>query len=207
MPALVKMAKKGKALTPDKVEARLAKVDAARALVAGVPDGVHVPLPGGLPDAMTAGKGKVPGMPLNPAKLDSRMGTDGYYAQSEAATHFRKVRGGGGGGERGRRWEGGVAKVLRQLWPGASHHGRPRAVPCQEFEEAKVRQDKVLDDVERGVGELKDIGQAMGEALEQQYVLTAALEDKARGAGAAHGPPLGPARPRNPTHSLPYPQR
>lgn len=41
----------------------------------------------------------------------------------------------------------------------------------KEWEVAKVRQDKALDNIEKGLGVLKGIGQAMGENLSQQDIL------------------------------------
>ena len=50
----------------------------------------------------------------------------------------------------------------------------------QDFEIAKVRQDRQLDGIERGLGTLQQIGLAMGQALDHQDVLTDAIVEKAR---------------------------
>lgn len=50
----------------------------------------------------------------------------------------------------------------------------------QDFEIAKVRQDRQLDGIERGLGTLQQIGVAMGQNLDHQDVLTDAIVEKAR---------------------------
>ena len=50
----------------------------------------------------------------------------------------------------------------------------------QEFELAKVRQDRQLEGIERGLGTLREVGLAMGEALDHQDVLVDAITEKAR---------------------------
>lgn len=56
-------------------------------------------------------------------------------------------------------------------------------LPCiQDWESAKVRQDKALDNIERGLGVLKGLGEAMGENLNQQDVLLTEIDSKARNA-------------------------
>ena len=50
---------------------------------------------------------------------------------------------------------------------------------CQEWEEAKARQDKALDNIEKGLGVLKGLGQAMGENLSQQDILLTEIDTKA----------------------------
>ncbi len=51
---------------------------------------------------------------------------------------------------------------------------------------AKVRQDKALDNIEKGLGVLKGLGEAMGENLGQQDVLLSEIDSKAR---QPHPPP------------------
>ncbi|GAB4818942.1 hypothetical protein N2152v2_005988 [Parachlorella kessleri] len=48
----------------------------------------------------------------------------------------------------------------------------------QEFEMAKQRQDKQLENIEKGLGTLKDIGEVMGETLKQHDVLIDAIDEK-----------------------------
>ena len=48
----------------------------------------------------------------------------------------------------------------------------------QEADDAATRQDKVLNDIERGVGDLRGLGDAMGAALDAQGVLAVAIDDK-----------------------------
>ena len=48
----------------------------------------------------------------------------------------------------------------------------------QEFETAKKRQDKALDNIEKGVATLKGIGEAMGETMAQQDVLIDAIDER-----------------------------
>ena len=52
------------------------------------------------------------------------------------------------------------------------------SILVQDFEIAKVRQDRQLDGIERGLGTLKEIGEAMGQALNHQDVLTDAIVEK-----------------------------
>ena len=49
----------------------------------------------------------------------------------------------------------------------------------QEWEVAKIRQDKALDNIEKGLGVLKGLGEAMGENLGQQDVLLSEIDSKA----------------------------
>ena len=63
-----------------------------------------------------------------------------------------------------------------------------------------------MDGIERGLRDLKEIGADMGKALDEQYVLTAAIDDKvkkrrrvgARGLGSLLEPPPTPP-------TLPFP--
>ena len=48
----------------------------------------------------------------------------------------------------------------------------------QDWEAAKVRQDKALDNIEKGLGVLKGLGQAMGDNLNQQDVLLTEIDSK-----------------------------
>ena len=48
----------------------------------------------------------------------------------------------------------------------------------QEWEVAKIRQDKALDNIEKGLGVLKGLGEAMGENLGQQDVLLSEIDSK-----------------------------
>lgn len=48
----------------------------------------------------------------------------------------------------------------------------------QEFELAKQRQDLQLENIERGLNTLKDIGEVMGETLQQHDVLIDAIDEK-----------------------------
>lgn len=43
---------------------------------------------------------------------------------------------------------------------------------------AKARQDKALDNIEKGLGVLKGLGEAMGENLSQQDVLLTEIDSK-----------------------------
>jgi len=54
----------------------------------------------------------------------------------------------------------------------------------QEWEVAKIRQDKALDNIEKGLGVLKGLGEAMGENLGQQDVLLSEIDSKARSSSA-----------------------
>ena len=51
-------------------------------------------------------------------------------------------------------------------------------VLIQDWEVAKTKQDKALDSIERGIGTLKGIGEAMGETLKQQDTVLDAVDDK-----------------------------
>jgi hypothetical protein len=53
-------------------------------------------------------------------------------------------------------------------------------LPMQEWEDAKKKQDKALDRIEKGIGTLKGIGEAMGETLNQQDVVLDTIDDKVR---------------------------
>ena len=48
----------------------------------------------------------------------------------------------------------------------------------QDWEAAKIRQDKALDNIEKGLGVLKGLGQAMGDNLNQQDVLLTEIDSK-----------------------------
>ncbi|CAL8463075.1 g2609 [Coccomyxa elongata] len=48
----------------------------------------------------------------------------------------------------------------------------------QEWEDAKRNQDKALDSIEKGIGTLKGIGEAMGESLNQQDVVLDTIDEK-----------------------------
>ena len=58
-----------------------------------------------------------------------------------------------------------------------------RAWLPQEFELAKLRQDRQLEGIEKGLGTLREVASAMGEALEHQDVLVDAITEKVRAAG------------------------
>ena len=53
-------------------------------------------------------------------------------------------------------------------------------LPMQEWDDAKKKQDKALDSIEKGIGTLKGIGEAMGETLNQQDVVLDTIDDKVR---------------------------
>ena len=48
----------------------------------------------------------------------------------------------------------------------------------QDWEVAKAKQDKALDNIEKGIGMLKGIGEAMGESLKQQDIVLDTIDDK-----------------------------
>lgn len=48
----------------------------------------------------------------------------------------------------------------------------------QEWDDAKKKQDRALDNIEKGLTTLKGIGEAMGESLNQQDVVLTTLDDK-----------------------------
>ena len=48
----------------------------------------------------------------------------------------------------------------------------------QDFEAAKKRQDKALDNIEQGVATLKGIGEAMGETMAHQDVLIDSIDER-----------------------------
>ena len=50
----------------------------------------------------------------------------------------------------------------------------------QDWEVAKAKQDKALDNIEKGIGTLKGIGEAMGESLKQQDIVLDTIVDKVR---------------------------
>ena len=60
----------------------------------------------------------------------------------------------------------------------AAHHLTTCAWLLQEFELAKVRQDRQLEGIERGLGTLREVGLAMGEALDHQDILVDAITEK-----------------------------
>lgn len=62
-----------------------------------------------------------------------------------------------------------------KVWP---CRGLNFAEWVQEWESAKVRQDKALDNIEKGLGVLKGLGEAMGETLNQQDVLLQEIDTK-----------------------------
>ena len=51
----------------------------------------------------------------------------------------------------------------------------------QEFEDRKVKQDEVLDEIERGVGRMGDIATDMGQELQKQDRLLDEVEGQVRG--------------------------
>lgn len=50
--------------------------------------------------------------------------------------------------------------------------------PLQEWDEAKARQDAQLDNIEAGVGQLKEIGAAMNEELQRHDILINEVDEK-----------------------------
>lgn len=50
----------------------------------------------------------------------------------------------------------------------------------QEWEVSKVKQDKALSNIERGLGTLGELATSMGENLDQQDVLVDAVGEKVR---------------------------
>jgi hypothetical protein len=69
------------------------------------------------------------------------------------------------------------------------HHGvsplasRPNSVThgcLQEWEVSKVKQDKALNNIERGLGTLEELATAMGENLDHQDVLIDAVGERVR---------------------------
>ena len=50
----------------------------------------------------------------------------------------------------------------------------------QDFEEAKARQDKSLDAIDKGLTTLRGIGEAMGETLAQNDIVLDAIHERAR---------------------------
>jgi len=164
LPALYRLlAKRGiiKASTPDQLATRHTQLAAARELVGGVPDGVHAA--------------------ASPPSLAGRSGLLG------------------GEGGKGTKASGNAVSLIAVARPsGSSPPSRPHPTPARvdaegywsqseaatsfraEYEASKQRQDGFLDGIEKGLGDLKDIGTAMGRALDEQYILTAAIDDKAR---------------------------
>lgn len=168
LPVLTKMlAKRGivKALTPDQLAARHAQLSAARDLVAGVPDGVHAaaggPSAAGRAGLLGGKGGKAGGSKAAISLVASAEPSSSSLAASSAGQPFSSL-----------------ARVDAEgYWAQAEAATAFRA----EYEASRKRQDGVLDGIEKGLGELKDIGVAMGRALDEQYVLTAAIDDKVRG--------------------------
>jgi hypothetical protein len=167
LPALHKLlAKRGivKALTPDQLATRKAQLTAARDLVSAVPDGVR-----GLPGPSAAGRAGL----LGGGKAGKAGGKKG------AAHAISLVAAAGRGGA------GASTSSASPSPPGGrvdadGYWAESEAATAfrSEFEASKARQDKVMDGIERGLGDLKEIGAAMGRALDEQYVLTAAIDDK-----------------------------
>lgn len=62
-------------------------------------------------------------------------------------------------------------------WPGLWH---VKEKHLQDWEAAKLRQDKALDNIEKGLGVLSGLGEAMGENLNQQDVLLTEIDSKVR---------------------------
>lgn len=52
------------------------------------------------------------------------------------------------------------------------------AFAVQEWDVARKRQDKALDNIESGVATLRGIGEAMGETMAQQDVLIDAIDER-----------------------------
>lgn len=99
-------------------------------------------------------------------ELDGRQYSPGYYKQTDASLAFRQVS-------------------------SRHHHSNchpfPPASPLlymmlpvclQEWDQAKARQDKALDNIEKGLGVLKGLGEAMGENLSQQDILLTEIDSK-----------------------------
>lgn len=55
---------------------------------------------------------------------------------------------------------------------------RMGAFAVQEWDVARKRQDKALDNIESGVATLRGIGEAMGETMAQQDVLIDAIDER-----------------------------
>ncbi|BDA47942.1 Syntaxin-71 [Coccomyxa sp. Obi] len=53
-----------------------------------------------------------------------------------------------------------------------------RKLGTAEWEDAKRKQDKALDSIEKGIGTLKGIGEAMGESLNQQDIVLDTIDEK-----------------------------
>lgn len=50
----------------------------------------------------------------------------------------------------------------------------------QEWEDAKRKQDKALDNIEKGISTLKGVGEAMGETLNQQDIVLDTIDEKVK---------------------------
>jgi hypothetical protein len=172
LPALHKLlAKRGivKALTPEQLADRRAQLAAARDLVAAVPDGVHAAAAGGPSLAGRAG--------LLGDKAARKKGGKGGAA---AAISLVAAAGRGGPGASTSSSSSTSPPGGRADADGYWAQSEAATAFRSEFEASKARQDKVMDGIERGLGDLKEIGAAMGRALDEQYVLTAAIDDKVR---------------------------
>ena len=66
----------------------------------------------------------------------------------------------------------------------------------QEWEVSKVKQDKALSNIERGLGTLGELATSMGENLDQQDVLVDAVGEKVR-ATSHHYPATSSPRARS----------
>lgn len=90
IPLLEKMAKKGKGLTPEKIQARLAQVDELRQSVEGISDGVHSarkpqrPFTNGSP---ARGGGEVT---IDATEMDGRYTSTDYYKHTDETRAFQQ---------------------------------------------------------------------------------------------------------------------
>ena len=72
-----------------------------------------------------------------------------------------------------------LCSQLTSKWASSpKHRCKAQHCRCQDWELAKAKQDKALDSIEKGIGTLKGIGEAMGETLKQQDTVLDAVDDK-----------------------------
>ena len=69
-------------------------------------------------------------------------------------------------------------RMSKALFAMSARHQVDLLVLEQEWEDAKKKQDKALDSIEKGIGTLKGIGEAMGESLNQQDVVLDTIDEK-----------------------------
>lgn len=127
---------------------------------------------------------------VSTADIDERQHSPGYYKQTEAAAAFRQARqlcllisqcNSDPEVELAvQPFQYSTASCFKIAGKGRTFQAylQSGGFGLQDWESAKVRQDKALDNIEKGLGVLKGLGQAMGDNLNQQDVLLTEIDSK-----------------------------